>query len=39
MYNEAVNVFGTQPVYMSNLAATYLKLEEYGQLEAASKIC
>jgi hypothetical protein len=28
MYNSAVDVDGTQPVYMSNLAATYLKLEE-----------
>jgi Flp pilus assembly protein TadD len=30
LYNKAVSVNGTQPVYMSNLAATYLKLEEYG---------
>ncbi|KAJ6606170.1 hypothetical protein DFH09DRAFT_1119508 [Mycena vulgaris] len=30
-YNDAVNIHGTQPVYMSNLAATYLKLEECAQ--------
>ena len=29
MYNAAVELNGTQPAYMSNLAATYLKLEEY----------
>ncbi|KAJ7184527.1 hypothetical protein C8R46DRAFT_1185926 [Mycena filopes] len=35
-YNRAVEVNGTQPVYMSNLAATYLKLEDYELAEKAA---
>ncbi|KAJ7118981.1 hypothetical protein C8R44DRAFT_789786 [Mycena epipterygia] len=37
-YNEAVNVHGTHPVYMSNLAATYLKLEDYVMAEKAASL-
>ncbi|KAJ7700818.1 hypothetical protein B0H17DRAFT_1195665 [Mycena rosella] len=37
-YNDAVNANGTQPVYMSNLAATYLKLEDYGMAERAAML-
>ncbi|KAJ7778797.1 hypothetical protein DFH07DRAFT_796031 [Mycena maculata] len=36
MYNKAVEIFGTQPVYMSNLAATYLKLKDYDMAERAA---
>ncbi|KAJ7084840.1 hypothetical protein B0H15DRAFT_847785 [Mycena belliarum] len=36
IYNQAVNTFGTQPVYMCNLAATYLKLEDYEMAERAA---
>ncbi|KAJ7042024.1 hypothetical protein C8F04DRAFT_1078062 [Mycena alexandri] len=35
-YNLAVDLNGTQPVYMSNLAATYLKLENYEMAEKAA---
>ncbi|KAJ7491056.1 hypothetical protein FB451DRAFT_1361732 [Mycena latifolia] len=38
MYNEAVNTFGTQPVYMCNLAATYLKLQDYEMAEKAASL-
>ncbi|KAJ6457072.1 hypothetical protein C8R47DRAFT_174848 [Mycena vitilis] len=36
MYNSAVEVHGTHSVYMSNLAATYLKLEDYELAEKAA---
>ncbi|KAJ7216647.1 hypothetical protein GGX14DRAFT_312918, partial [Mycena pura] len=36
MYNAAVELNGTQPAYMSNLAATYLKLEDYELAESAA---
>ncbi|KAJ7494393.1 hypothetical protein B0H11DRAFT_2004455 [Mycena galericulata] len=38
MYNSAVEVFGTQPVYMSNLSATYLKLGDYEMAEKAASM-
>ncbi|KAJ7611719.1 hypothetical protein FB45DRAFT_803766 [Roridomyces roridus] len=38
MYNEAVNIYGTQPTYMNNLAATYLKLEKYELAEGAASM-
>ncbi|KAJ7778796.1 hypothetical protein DFH07DRAFT_796029 [Mycena maculata] len=38
MYNEAVKMRGTQPVYMSNLAATYLKLKDYDMAEKAASM-
>ncbi|KAF7359113.1 RNA polymerase II-associated protein 3 [Mycena sanguinolenta] len=36
MYNTAVEINGTQPAYMSNLAATYLKLQNYELAESAA---
>ncbi|CAK5281064.1 unnamed protein product [Mycena citricolor] len=36
MYNEAIEVNGTQTLYMSNLAATYLKLEDFDMAERAA---
>ncbi|KAJ7348890.1 hypothetical protein DFH08DRAFT_631066, partial [Mycena albidolilacea] len=38
MYNFAVELNGTQPAYMSNLAATYLKLEDYDLAERAAYV-
>ncbi|KAF8191627.1 hypothetical protein K438DRAFT_898404 [Mycena galopus ATCC 62051] len=38
MYNVAVEINSTQPAYMSNLAATYLKLEEYDMAERAATV-
>ncbi|KAK7035922.1 RNA polymerase II-associated protein 3 [Favolaschia claudopus] len=35
-YNAAAAINGTQPTYMSNLAATYLKLEDYELAESAA---
>ncbi|KAJ7215300.1 hypothetical protein B0H12DRAFT_1154635 [Mycena haematopus] len=38
LYNAAVEINGTQPPYMSNLAATYLKLQDYPLAERAATV-
>ncbi|KAJ6500741.1 hypothetical protein C8R45DRAFT_1210468 [Mycena sanguinolenta] len=38
MYNTAVEINGTQPAYMSNLAAAYLKLQNYELAETAASM-
>ncbi|KAJ7144968.1 hypothetical protein C8R43DRAFT_829481, partial [Mycena crocata] len=38
MYNAAVETNGSHPIYMSNLAATYLKLKDYEMAEKAASL-